>query len=347
MAQITAQEPVRRKDAGTVELDDAVFGIQPNVPVMHQVVTAQLAHRRAGTQSTKTRAEVRGGGAKPYRQKGTGNARQGSTRSPHYSGGGVALGPKPPQVRPADPEEDDPAGPALGAVRPGRRGQGRRRRRLGLRRPDHQGRHGGARARSASRVACSWSSTARRRHGCPELPQPPRGPADPAPASSTPTTCCATTGSCSPAATCPTADAPPTVKSAAEPDRRGRRDRRTPAATATVDRVAAGRRGRRRGQRPTTPRTSRHRGCCTSGRRTEPDSRAHGHARMASQPGGLRHQGQRRLDALPHARQRLLRPHGRRGLVRHRSRPRPPASPSRRRSSRRRGRRPTTKEDES
>jgi large subunit ribosomal protein L4 len=62
---------------------------------MHQVVTAQLARRRAGTQSTKTRAEVAGGGAKPYRQKGTGNARQGSTRAPHWTGGGVALGPKP------------------------------------------------------------------------------------------------------------------------------------------------------------------------------------------------------------------------------------------------------------
>jgi large subunit ribosomal protein L4 len=83
------------KDAGTVDLDDATFGIQPNVPVMHQVVTAQLAARRAGTQSTKTRAEVRGGGAKPYRQKGTGNARQGSIRAPHYSGGGIAMGPKP------------------------------------------------------------------------------------------------------------------------------------------------------------------------------------------------------------------------------------------------------------
>jgi large subunit ribosomal protein L4 len=82
-------------DAGTVTLDDATFGIQPNVPVMHQVVTAQLAKRRAGTQSTKTRSEVRGGGAKPYRQKGTGNARQGSTNAPHYAGGGVALGPKP------------------------------------------------------------------------------------------------------------------------------------------------------------------------------------------------------------------------------------------------------------
>jgi large subunit ribosomal protein L4 len=78
-----------------VELDAAIFGIQPNVPVMHQVVTAQLAAARSGTQSTKTRAEVRGGGKKPWRQKGTGRARQGSTRAPHWSGGGVALGPKP------------------------------------------------------------------------------------------------------------------------------------------------------------------------------------------------------------------------------------------------------------
>jgi large subunit ribosomal protein L4 len=80
---------------GDVQVADDVFGIQPNVPVMHQVVTAQLAARRAGTQSTKTRAEVSGGGKKPFKQKGTGNARQGSTRAPHFSGGGVALGPKP------------------------------------------------------------------------------------------------------------------------------------------------------------------------------------------------------------------------------------------------------------
>ena len=83
------------KDKGSLELADAVFGIQPNVPVMHQVVTAQLAARRSGTQSTKTRSEVSGGGKKPFKQKGTGNARQGSIRAPHYSGGGVALGPKP------------------------------------------------------------------------------------------------------------------------------------------------------------------------------------------------------------------------------------------------------------
>jgi large subunit ribosomal protein L4 len=83
------------KDAGNLELDQAMFGVQPNVPLMHQVVTAQLAARRSGTQSTKTRAEVRGGGRKPFKQKGTGNARQGSSRSPHMSGGGVAHGPKP------------------------------------------------------------------------------------------------------------------------------------------------------------------------------------------------------------------------------------------------------------
>ncbi len=80
---------------GTVELLDDMFAVQPNVPVMHQVVTAQLAARRSGTQSTKTRAEVSGGGKKPFSQKGTGGARQGSTRAPHYSGGGIALGPKP------------------------------------------------------------------------------------------------------------------------------------------------------------------------------------------------------------------------------------------------------------
>ncbi len=82
-------------EQGTVELDEAIFGITPNLAVMHQVVTAQLAARRSGTQSTKTRAEVRGGGAKPWKQKGTGRARQGSIRSPQWKGGGVALGPKP------------------------------------------------------------------------------------------------------------------------------------------------------------------------------------------------------------------------------------------------------------
>ena len=83
MASVTVKTTAGA-DAGTVELDEAIFGIEPNVPVMHQVVTAQLAARRAGTQSTKTRAEVRGGGAKPWKQKGTGRARQGSIRSPQW-----------------------------------------------------------------------------------------------------------------------------------------------------------------------------------------------------------------------------------------------------------------------
>ena len=83
------------KDSGTIALPDEVFGVTPNIALMHQVVTAQLAARRSGTQSTKTRSDVRGGGRKPYAQKGTGNARQGSIRAPHFVGGGVALGPKP------------------------------------------------------------------------------------------------------------------------------------------------------------------------------------------------------------------------------------------------------------
>jgi large subunit ribosomal protein L4 len=80
---------------GDVKLDPDIFGIEPNVDVMHQVVTAQLAAARSGTHSTKTRAEVRGGGRKPWRQKGLGRARQGSIRSPQWVGGGVAHGPKP------------------------------------------------------------------------------------------------------------------------------------------------------------------------------------------------------------------------------------------------------------
>lgn len=79
----------------SVELNDDVFGIEPNIPVMHESVVRHLANKRQGTQSTKTRAEVSGGGRKPYRQKGTGRARHGSIRSPIWRGGGVALGPKP------------------------------------------------------------------------------------------------------------------------------------------------------------------------------------------------------------------------------------------------------------
>ena len=94
MSQLT-MKTATGGDGGAVELPDDIFGIEPNVAVMHQVVTAQLAAKRAGTHSTKTRAEVRGGGAKPWRQKGTGRARQGSIRAPQWRGGGVAHGPKP------------------------------------------------------------------------------------------------------------------------------------------------------------------------------------------------------------------------------------------------------------
>jgi large subunit ribosomal protein L4 len=81
--------------SGTVELPAQLFDVTANIPLIHQVVVAQLAAARQGTHSTKTRGEVRGGGKKPYRQKGTGRARQGSTRSPQWAGGGIAHGPQP------------------------------------------------------------------------------------------------------------------------------------------------------------------------------------------------------------------------------------------------------------
>lgn len=87
------------KEVSKIELSDAVFGVEPNTVVMHEAVKNYLANQRQGTQSTKTRSEVRGGGRKPYRQKGTGHARQGSTRSPQWRHGGVALGPKPRDYR--------------------------------------------------------------------------------------------------------------------------------------------------------------------------------------------------------------------------------------------------------
>ena len=83
------------KDVGSVELSDELFAAPVNTAVLHQVVTAQLAGRRTGTADTKTRGEIRGGGRKPYRQKGTGRARQGTVTAPHYRGGGVVFGPHP------------------------------------------------------------------------------------------------------------------------------------------------------------------------------------------------------------------------------------------------------------
>ena len=83
------------EEAGTAELPEAIFAAKVNVPLIHQVVVAQRASARQGTHSTKTRGMVRGGGRKPYRQKGTGRARQGSTRAPQFAGGGVVHGPVP------------------------------------------------------------------------------------------------------------------------------------------------------------------------------------------------------------------------------------------------------------
>jgi large subunit ribosomal protein L4 len=94
MTSVPVQSSAGKK-GGTVELPAHVFDAPASIPLMHQVVNAQLAAARQGTHSTKTRGEVRGGGRKPYRQKGTGRARQGSTRAPQFTGGGISHGPKP------------------------------------------------------------------------------------------------------------------------------------------------------------------------------------------------------------------------------------------------------------
>ena len=90
---------IEGKEVGKIDLSDAVFGVEVNEHLVHMAVVSQLANNRQGTQSAKTRAEVRGGGIKPWRQKGTGRARQGSIRAPQWVGGGVALGPKPRDYR--------------------------------------------------------------------------------------------------------------------------------------------------------------------------------------------------------------------------------------------------------
>lgn len=94
MATIEIKD-AKGKKVGSADLADVVFGIEPNTFVVHEVVRSQLAARRAGTHDTKTRGQVSGGGKKPWRQKGTGRARQGSTRSPQWAGGGVVFGPHP------------------------------------------------------------------------------------------------------------------------------------------------------------------------------------------------------------------------------------------------------------
>jgi large subunit ribosomal protein L4 len=105
VTRTVTRRDIAGKKLGEVDLEPTIFGIEPNLAVLHQVVTAQLAAARSGTQSTKTRSEVRGGGAKPFSQKGTGRARQGSSRSPSMIGGGVALGPKPRSYRQHTPKK--------------------------------------------------------------------------------------------------------------------------------------------------------------------------------------------------------------------------------------------------
>lgn len=104
MVKVDVRKPSGDRVA-TTTLDPNLFEVTPNVAVMHQVVVAQLAAARSGTHSTLTRAEVRGGGAKPWRQKGSGRARQGSSRAPHWAGGGVAFGPKPRDYRQRTPKK--------------------------------------------------------------------------------------------------------------------------------------------------------------------------------------------------------------------------------------------------
>src|SRR5947209_19382446 len=94
-----------KKKVGTINLSDEVFGADVNVALVHQVIKAQLAGRRQGTAKTKVKSEVRGGGRKPFKQKGTGNARQGSIRSPLHPGGGQSFGPQPRSYEQATPKE--------------------------------------------------------------------------------------------------------------------------------------------------------------------------------------------------------------------------------------------------
>ena len=183
------------------------FGVEPNVAVMHQVVTAQLAAARSGTQSTKTRAEVRGGGAKPWRQKGTGRARQGSIRAPHWRGGGVALAPEAPLATSSGRPRRWCAWPCsrrcpTGPPRAGSWWSTR----WDVRRAEHQGGRGRPRRPRPHRQG-RGRARRRGRGGGQELPQPARRPRAGPPASSTPTTCCAATGWSSPGRRCRAAGA--------------------------------------------------------------------------------------------------------------------------------------------
>ena len=121
------------KQVGELELSDAIFAAPVNTSVMHQALVRQLSNARLGTHETKTRGEVRGGGKKPWRQKGTGRARQGSTRAPNWVGGGTVFGPTPRKYIKALPKKMQRAGPALCLVVKAAAGSDRRGRRAGHR----------------------------------------------------------------------------------------------------------------------------------------------------------------------------------------------------------------------
>ena len=129
MASVEVLEVGKKKPAGSVELDPVIFEAPVRPHLFHAEVRRQLAARRAGTHATKNRAGVSGGGVKPWRQKGTGRARQGSIRSPQWAGGGVVFGPVPREPRPQAHQEDAARGAARRALaaREGRRAHGRRR----------------------------------------------------------------------------------------------------------------------------------------------------------------------------------------------------------------------------
>ena len=239
---------------------------------MHQVVTAQLAARRAGTQSTKTRAEVRGGGAKPWRQKGTGRARQGSSRAPHWVGGGVAHAPKPRSYAQKTPKKMMRLALRSALSDRAADGNGRRARRLGLRRPVHQERGRRPRRPRCRRVgsllvlgeddeapgrASATCSTSTRS----------------SPASSTPTTCWSPTGSCSPGAACPPRrSSPPRRRSPSRRTRRETRHEGSPRRHHRPDRVGEELRPPRRRRLHVQGRTRRPR----SPRSTTPSRRSSG-----------------------------------------------------------------------
>ena len=182
------------KATGTVELPAEIFDVQANVPLIHQVVVAQLAAARQGTHDTKTRAEVRGGGRKPYRQKGTGRARQGSIRAPQFAGGGVVHGPQPRDYSQRTPKKMKAAALRGALSDRARDGPGPRRHRARRRRdPVDQGRHQGARGARARGASMLVVARPRRRCRGAEPAQRPRRARARRRTSSTPTTCSSAT----------------------------------------------------------------------------------------------------------------------------------------------------------